>query len=252
MFSIALGGQGEESGPAGSRGGWPWRVALTSVPASPFLPLCRVRPGRPPKGRARSSLGAGLGGLAGSEGRGQEGEHPGMPKKKSAPRAKTKTKTKRKASAGKSPSATGRHLVIVESPSKARTINKYLGSDYIVESSVGHIRDLPASASEIPEKLKKEPWARLGVNVDQGFEPIYIVQPDKKKVLKELKARLKDADELLLATEEMKVLIQNRANMAELRVQAIQDGMTTLMQDGVRKVFQGLTDIKDVRRVSIE
>jgi len=95
-----------------------------------------------------------------------------------------------------------KRLVIVESPTKAKTLKRFLGKGYMVESSVGHIRDLPASAAEIPEKLKKEEWARLGVNVDNKFEPIYIVQPDKKKVIRELKARLKEADELLLATDE--------------------------------------------------
>ncbi|MEE8143318.1 MAG: type I DNA topoisomerase, partial [Planctomycetota bacterium] len=93
-------------------------------------------------------------------------------------------------------------LVIVESPTKAKTLKKFLGPDYIVESSVGHIRDLPASAAEIPEKMKKQPWARLGVNVEQDFEPFYVISNDKKKVIKELKARLKNAKELMLATDE--------------------------------------------------
>jgi DNA topoisomerase-1 len=95
-----------------------------------------------------------------------------------------------------------RRLVIVESPAKAKTIAGYLGSDYVVESSVGHIRDLPNSASEIPAKLKEEGWARLGVNVDKDFEPLYVVDPRKKKVVSELKAKLRNADELLLATDE--------------------------------------------------
>src|ERR671927_247140 len=68
-----------------------------------------------------------------------------------------------------------KRLVIVESPAKARTIAGYLGPEFVVESSVGHIRDLPDSAAEIPEKLKGEPWARLGVNVEQDFEPLYVV-----------------------------------------------------------------------------
>ncbi len=93
-------------------------------------------------------------------------------------------------------------LVIVESPTKARTLKKYLGSDYIVESSVGHIRDLPANASEVPAKLKGEAWSRLGVNVDEDFQPLYIVRPDKKAKIKELKDALKQVDRLLLATDE--------------------------------------------------
>jgi DNA topoisomerase-1 len=96
----------------------------------------------------------------------------------------------------------GRRLVIVESPAKAKTIAGYLGKDYLVESSIGHIRDLPNNASEIPARLKDEGWARLGVNVEKDFEPLYVVDSRKKKVVSDLKAKLKDADELLLATDE--------------------------------------------------
>jgi DNA topoisomerase-1 len=96
----------------------------------------------------------------------------------------------------------GKKLVIVESPAKAKTIAGYLGKDYVVESSIGHIRDLPNNASEIPQKLKGEQWARLGVNVDNNFEPLYVVDSRKKKVVSDLKAKLKNADELLLATDE--------------------------------------------------
>ncbi len=95
-----------------------------------------------------------------------------------------------------------KRLVIVESPAKARTIAGYLGPDFVVESSVGHIRDLPDSAAEIPEKYKGEPWARLGVDVEHGFEPLYVVDPDKKKTVAQLRKELSDADELLLATDE--------------------------------------------------
>ncbi len=100
------------------------------------------------------------------------------------------------------PSGTGKKLVIVESPAKAKTIAGYLGSDYVVESSIGHIRDLPHNASEIPAKFKGESWARLGVNVDKEFEPLYVVDSRKKKVVSDLKAKLKGVDELLLATDE--------------------------------------------------
>ncbi len=93
-------------------------------------------------------------------------------------------------------------LVIVESPTKARTIKKFLGPEYQVESCMGHIRDLPQSAKDIPEKYKKEEWSRLGVNVEKGFEPIYCIPKTKTKVVRELKALLKDADELILATDE--------------------------------------------------
>ena len=95
-----------------------------------------------------------------------------------------------------------RRLVIVESPAKAKTIRGYLGDGYEVEASVGHIRDLPKSAADIPAKYKKEQWARLGVDIDNGFEPLYIVSPEKKSKVSELKRMLADADELLLATDE--------------------------------------------------
>src|SRR5260370_27687763 len=95
-----------------------------------------------------------------------------------------------------------RRLVIVESPHKARTIAGYLGKGYVVESSIGHIRDMPGSAADSPDKLRKEPWARLGVNIDADFEPLYVVNADKRQQVSKLKKLLKDADELLLATDE--------------------------------------------------
>ncbi|GAA1507312.1 type I DNA topoisomerase [Sphaerisporangium rubeum] len=98
--------------------------------------------------------------------------------------------------------AGGTRLVIVESPAKAKTIAGYLGRGYIVESSIGHIRDLPERADDIPEKFKGQTWARLGVNVDNEFEPLYVVNPDKKSQVSKLKQLLKDADELYLATDE--------------------------------------------------
>ncbi|MEU9498680.1 type I DNA topoisomerase [Streptomyces sp. NPDC048196] len=96
----------------------------------------------------------------------------------------------------------GRRLVIVESPAKAKTIKGYLGPGYVVEASVGHIRDLPNGAAEVPAKYKGEPWARLGVNVDADFQPIYVVNSDKKDQVKKLKELLAESDELYLATDE--------------------------------------------------
>jgi DNA topoisomerase I len=93
-------------------------------------------------------------------------------------------------------------LVIVESPTKAKTIRKFLSKEFLVDSSYGHIRDLPASAKEIPAKLKKEKWANLGINTDNDFEPLYVISADKKKVVKKLKDLLDDVDELILATDE--------------------------------------------------
>lgn len=102
----------------------------------------------------------------------------------------------------------GRVLVIVESPAKAKTIAGYLGRaagdgrTYDVEASVGHIRDLASKASELPERLRKEPWAKYAVDLDEGFTPYYVVHPTKKQRIAELKRRLAQADELLLATDE--------------------------------------------------
>lgn len=93
-------------------------------------------------------------------------------------------------------------LVIVESPAKAKTIGKFLGRDYRVVASYGHVRDLPQSADEIPAALRKKPWARLGVDVDNGFSPCYVVQKDSKKHLSELKKLCAEADAVILATDE--------------------------------------------------
>ena len=95
----------------------------------------------------------------------------------------------------------GKRLVIVESPTKATKIASYLGDDYVVESSRGHIRDLPRNAAEVPAKYKGEKWARTGVDVDNDFEPLYVVDADKRATMRQLKSLLADADELLLATD---------------------------------------------------
>ena len=96
----------------------------------------------------------------------------------------------------------GKALVIVESPAKARTIGGMLGPDFIVESSIGHIRDLPRGADEVPAAYKGEAWARLGVDVDNGFKPLYVVSASKKSVVANLKKLLKTVDEVFLATDE--------------------------------------------------
>jgi len=96
----------------------------------------------------------------------------------------------------------GKKLVVVESPTKAKTIRKFLGKDFMVESCMGHIRDLPQSAKDIPEKFKKEAWANLGVNPDDDFSPVYCIPKTKTRIVKQLKEKLQDADELILATDE--------------------------------------------------
>jgi DNA topoisomerase I len=93
-------------------------------------------------------------------------------------------------------------LVIVESPAKARKIGDYLGDGYIVEASVGHIRDLPQRAADIPKEVKKLAWSKEGVDIENDFAPLYVINPDKKAKVAELKELMKGADELLLATDE--------------------------------------------------
>ena len=96
----------------------------------------------------------------------------------------------------------GTKLVIVESPAKARKIGSFLGDEYVVEASVGHIRDLPQRAADIPKEFKKFAWAKEGVNIEEDFAPLYVINPDKKSKVAELKELMKDADELILATDE--------------------------------------------------
>src|SRR5688572_25288036 len=97
--------------------------------------------------------------------------------------------------------APGKPLVIVESPAKAKTLGRFLGSKYRVEASYGHIRDLPESAAEVPKEIKAKDWGRMGVDVDSNFQPYYVVPSDKKKQVAHLKTALKEASEVLLATD---------------------------------------------------
>ena len=96
----------------------------------------------------------------------------------------------------------GPKLVIVESPAKAKTIAGYLGDGFVVESSIGHIRDLPNGAADVPAEIKGKPWARIAVDVDQDFKPYYVVPADKKAHIRKLKSLVKDASEVFLATDE--------------------------------------------------
>ncbi len=96
----------------------------------------------------------------------------------------------------------GTKLVIVESPTKAKMIGGFLGAGYVVEASMGHIRDLPRNAADVPAKYKGEAWARLGVDTEHDFEPLYVVSADRKQQVSRLKSLMKDADELYLATDE--------------------------------------------------
>ncbi len=104
--------------------------------------------------------------------------------------------------ATKAKASTGTKLVIVESPAKAKTIGGYLGKGYTVEASIGHIRDLPRNAADVPAKYKGQAWARLGVDTERDFEPLYVVSPDRRQQVNKLRALVKDSDELYLATDE--------------------------------------------------
>ncbi|MGY5883695.1 type I DNA topoisomerase [Modestobacter lacusdianchii] len=115
---------------------------------------------------------------------------------------KSATSTGSRAPRKQAAAAGGKPLVIVESPTKANKIAGYLGSDYVVEASVGHIRDLPRNAADVPAAHKGESWARLGVDVDNGFSPLYVVSPDRKQQVTRLKQLVKGASEIYLATDE--------------------------------------------------
>ena len=153
-----------------------------------------------------------------------------------------------------------RNLVIVESPAKAKTIGKYLGDDFTVAASVGHIRDLPLP-KELPADMKKGPYGRFAVNVEEGFEPYYVVNPDKKKTVSELKKLLKEADALYLATDEdregeaiawhllealkpKKSLPVYRMGFHEITKEAIQKALTE-----TRELDMPLVDAQETRRI---
>lgn len=150
--------------------------------------------------------------------------------------------------------------MIVESPAKARTIGRYLGDDFAVAASVGHIRDIPVPR-DLPAEMKKGPYAKFGVDVDNGFEPYYIVSADKKKTVTDLKKLLKDADVLYLATDEdregeaiawhlletlkpKKSLPVKRMVFHEITRDAIQEALTT-----TRDIDQHLVDAQETRRI---
>lgn len=150
-------------------------------------------------------------------------------------------------------------LVIVESPTKANTITRFLGKGYTVMASNGHIRDLPNSADEIPKDLKKEAWARLGVNVENDFEPLYIIPAAKKDHVKQLRKAVKEADEIFLATDEDREgesiswhLLQalrpkgpvRRLVFHEITKEAIERSL-----EAAREVDQNLVQAQETRRI---
>ena len=157
-----------------------------------------------------------------------------------------------------SKAATVRRLVIVESPRKARSISEYLGPDFEVEASVGHIRDLP-QPSELPPEMKKGPFGKFAVDVDNGFEAYYVVDADKKKKVSELKAALKNADELYLATDEdregeaiawhLMEVLQPKVPVRRMVFHEITREAITRALTQTRDVDQSLVDAQETRRI---
>ncbi|MFM8577508.1 MAG: type I DNA topoisomerase, partial [Planctomycetaceae bacterium] len=153
----------------------------------------------------------------------------------------------------------GKPLVIVESPAKARTIRGFLGGGYNVEASVGHIRDLPHGADEIPKERKKEPWAKLGVNVDNDFEPLYVVSADKKKQVAKLKSLLADASALYLATDEdregeaiswhLAEVLKPKVTVHRLVFHEITKAAIQAAIDHPRQIDEHLVEAQETRRI---
>jgi DNA topoisomerase I len=151
-----------------------------------------------------------------------------------------------------------RRLVIVESPAKARTIAGYLGDDYIVESSIGHIRDLPGGAGDMPAD-RKHLWKTYGIDVDHSFEPVYVVNPDKKQQVAKLKAALKQVDELLLATDEdregeaiawhLLEVLKPRVPVRRMVFHEITPAAIQAAVDNPREIDRALVDAQETRRI---
>lgn len=150
-------------------------------------------------------------------------------------------------------------LIIVESPTKAKTIKKFLPKSITVDSCNGHIRDLPASAKEIPAKLKKNKWANLGIDVDNDYEPLYVVSPPKKKTVTRLKKLLKEADELILATDEDRegegiswhIVDELKPKIPVKRMvfhEITQEAITNALSE-FREINKDLVDAQEARRV---
>ncbi len=153
----------------------------------------------------------------------------------------------------------GRRLVIVESPAKAKTIKGYLGPGYVVEASVGHIRDLPSGAAEVPAEYKGQPWARLGVNVEENFQPLYVVNSDKRDQVRKLKQLLAEADELYLATDEdregeaiawhLREVLKPRVPVRRMVFHEITKDAIRAAVNNPRELNQLLVDAQETRRI---
>ncbi|AWB81103.1 type I DNA topoisomerase [Corynebacterium yudongzhengii] len=153
----------------------------------------------------------------------------------------------------------GKTLVIVESATKAKKIQKYLGDNYIVEASVGHIRDLPRGAADVPAKYKKEPWARLGVDTEHEFKPLYVVSQDKKKKVTELKRLLKEVDQLYLATDpdregeaiawHLLEVLKPKVPVRRMVFNEITESAIREAAQQTRDIDQDLVDAQETRRI---
>ena len=150
-------------------------------------------------------------------------------------------------------------LVIVESPAKARKIGSYLGDDYIVEASVGHIRDLPQRAADIPKDVKKLAWSKEGVDIENDFAPLYVINPDKKAKVAELKELMKGADEILLATDEdregeaiawhLVEVLQPKIPIKRMVFNEITEEAIKAAVENTRDLDYNLIDAQETRRV---
>ena len=150
-------------------------------------------------------------------------------------------------------------LVIVESPNKVKTVGKYLGPGFTTEASVGHIRDLPKGTKDLPAEYKKEPWARLGVNVDHNFDPIYIIPADKVKQVKKLKALLKTASAVYLATDEdregeaiswhLREVLKPRVPVYRLVFNEITEEAVKAALKAPRQIDEDLVKAQETRRI---
>jgi DNA topoisomerase-1 len=150
-------------------------------------------------------------------------------------------------------------LIIVESPTKARTISRFLGDGVTVEASMGHIRDLPRSAAEIPESIRGQDWARLGVNVAEGFAPVYVVPKERRDRVKKLKDLLKKADELYLATDEDREgesIAWHLAEVLKPKMQVKRMVFHEITEPAIREAFENprdidrrLVDAQEARRI---
>ena len=156
-------------------------------------------------------------------------------------------------------SSADKKLVIVESPTKARTIRRFLPDNYEVEASMGHVRDLPASAAEIPARYRDEPWARLGVQVNDGFKPLYVVAPKKKQIVNKLKKLLESSSEVYIATDEdregesigwhLVELLEPKIPIKRMVFHEITEDAILRALDETRQIDRNLVDAQETRRV---